>query len=62
MDRAHPVKSKKDINPTYIGMKRSFPKDSKIVLFIDMELAYTSLDLIESCRWVGEGGLVRLWA
>ena len=45
------VKMAPDINPIYAGLKRSWPKDSKNVLFVDVGLVKTGLDLIESYGW-----------
>ena len=50
-----------DINPIYAGLERSCPRDSKNVSYV-VELAWTSLDLIESYGlggWVVDS--VRTW-
>ena len=40
-----------DINPIYVEMRRYCPRDSKNVLFVDVGLVKTGLDLIESYGW-----------
>ena len=41
------------INPIYAGLERSFPRDSKNESYVDVGLAQTCLDLIESYGWGG---------
>ena len=53
------------INPIYAGLKRSCPRDSKNVSYVDVRLEQTCLDLIESYGWWGGGlskNLVKPWA
>ena len=54
------------INPIYAGLKRSCPRDSKNVSYVDVGLVQTCLDLIESWGWWWGGGLsknlVKPWA
>ena len=40
-----------DINPIYVGLGKSFPRDSKNISFVDMGLVKTGLDLIKSYGW-----------
>ena len=41
------------INPIYAGLERFCPRDSKNVLYVDVGIVQTCLDLIESCGWGG---------
>ena len=52
----HGVKMAPDINPTYAGLERFCPRDSKNVSYVDVRLVQTCLDLIESYGWGGGGG------
>ena len=38
------------VNPIYAGFERFCPRDSKNVLYVDVGIVQTCLDLIESCR------------
>ena len=44
-----------DINPRYVGLERSCPRDSKNVPYVGMGLVKTCLDLILSYGWWGGG-------
>ena len=41
------VKMTPDINPIYVGLERSCPRDSKNVSYVNVGLVQTCLDLIE---------------
>ena len=55
-----------DINPIYVGLERSCPRDSKNVSYVDVGLVQTCWDLIDSYGWWWVGGLsknlVKPWA
>ena len=40
------------INSIYAGLERSYPGDYKNVLYVDVGIVQTCLDLIESYGWV----------
>ena len=46
-----------DINPTYVGLGRSCPRNSKNVSYFDVGLVYTGLDLIKSWGLCIVGGV-----
>ena len=52
------VKITPDINPIYVGLEKSCPRDSKNASYVDEGLVLACLYLIESWGWGGGGGVV----
>ena len=52
-NKKYGIKITPDMNPIYVVLERSCPRDSKNVSYVDVGLVQTGLDLIESWAWGG---------